>query len=102
MQHKQGEANNCSPSQEILDILQNPKVHYHIHNSRLFVSILKWIQSKLSQPVSLKTILILSYLRSGLQSGVFTSGPPNIFSAPYKSLALAILFFYILLKESIK
>jgi len=69
----------ASAGQEFLNILWNPKVHYCVHKSQSLISILhKWIQSKPSHPISLRSNLIQSSpLYSGLKSGLFHSGFPT-------------------------
>jgi hypothetical protein len=52
-------------SQEISCLLQNQKVYYCVHNSHHWsLSRLRWIQSTPSNPISLKSILILSSISS--------------------------------------
>jgi hypothetical protein len=79
-------AAKCAAIQVLPSILWNPKVHYCIHKSNPLVRILSRInpiQSIPSHPISLRSILMLStYLRLGLPSGLFPSGfPPNILYA---------------------
>jgi hypothetical protein len=71
------EANSHQDSQEI-PLLQNPKVHYRFHKSPRLVPIwVRWIQFPHSHTISIRSIIILSsYLRLGLQRGLFPSGFP--------------------------
>ena len=65
------EANRFAASQEIPNILWNPKIHYCIHKCLPPVP----IQSKPPHPTSWISILILSsHLRLGLPSVLFLSG----------------------------
>jgi hypothetical protein len=67
---------NCAATQELPSILWNPKAPYRVHKSHPLV--LSHINS-----ISLRSILILStYLRLDLPSGLFHSGfPTNILHA---------------------
>jgi hypothetical protein len=80
----------ASAGQEFLNILWNPKVHYCVHKSQPLVSILhKWIQSKPSDPISLRSILIQSsHLHPGLKSGLFHSGfhTKNLYAVVFTSM----------------
>jgi hypothetical protein len=78
------EAANCASTQELPSILWNPKVHYHIHKSPPLVPILSQIYPVHTTPPWLRSILILStYLRLGLRSGLFPSGFPPISYIPH-------------------
>jgi hypothetical protein len=71
------EAASRSASQELLNILWNPNVHYRVNKSLPLVPILSRIQSIAAHPVSLTSIIILfSHLRLGFPSGLFPSGFP--------------------------
>ena len=72
------EAKTFSATQEILRILNNPKVHYLIHNSSLPAPILNQIDPvHVLHPTSRRSILILSsHLRVSLPSGFLKSGFP--------------------------
>jgi hypothetical protein len=80
------EAVNCAATQEILSILWNPKVHYHVHKSPPLVPILSQIDPIHTIPSYLRSILILStHLRLGLPSNLFPSG--------FRTDILYVLFF---------
>jgi hypothetical protein len=74
---------NCAATQELPSILWIPNVHYRVHKSPLLVHILTQINPIHTFPSYLRSILILStYLRLGLPSGLFPSGfPTNILYA---------------------
>jgi hypothetical protein len=67
---------NCSAIQEIIIILWNLKVHYHVHSqepSQWSLSCARYIPSTHFHPISLRSILILLfYLHLGLSG--FSSG----------------------------
>ena len=80
MQHGPSwEANWFSASQEISQILWNPKVNYRIHKCLPLVPILSQPdQVHTPHPTSWRSILILSsHLRLGLPSDLFPSGFPT-------------------------
>ena len=96
------QANRPSATQEIHRILWNPKVHYIIDNSLPSVPILSQIDPiHAPHPISLRSILILSYhLRLSLPSGLLSSGPPpkpcmHLSSAPYLLHVLPISVFLV-------
>jgi len=73
------EANRFSASQEILRILWNPKVHYHIHKCPPPFPILSQLDPVHTlHPTSWRSVLILSsHLSLGLPSSLFPSGFPT-------------------------
>ena len=77
------EANRCSASQEILHILWDPKVCYHIHKLPPPVPNLSQ-----NNPTSSRSILILSsHLHPGLPNGLLPSDlPTKTLYAPLLSL----------------
>jgi hypothetical protein len=102
---------NCAATQELLSILWNSKVHYHVYESPLLFPILSQINPDYTFPSYLRSILILStHLHLGLPSGLFPSGfPTNIlhkffFSAihatcPAQLILLDLIILIILGKE---
>jgi hypothetical protein len=77
------EANRFSASQEIPQILWNPKIHYRIHKCTPPVSILSQVVPVHNpHPTSWRFILILSsHLRLGLPSGFFPHQNP-VYASP--------------------
>jgi hypothetical protein len=73
-------ANRFSASQEILSILWNPKVHYQIHNSPPPVPTLSQVNPFHAPHTTFwsSILIISSYLRLCLQSGLLPSGFPII------------------------
>ena len=74
------EANRFRATQEIPNILWNPKVHYRSHKCTPPVPILSQLDPVHTppHPTYWRSILILSsYLRLGLPSGLFPSGFPT-------------------------
>jgi hypothetical protein len=75
-----GEAANCTATQELPNILWNPKAHYRVHKTPPPVRILSHINPAHITPSYLRSTLILStHLCLHLPSGLFPSGfPTNI------------------------
>jgi len=65
-QNTSWEAGSCSAGQEIFHLLQNLKVHYHVHKSlTLVLSWSSWLHS---------IIILFSHLHLCLPSGFFPQG----------------------------
>jgi hypothetical protein len=74
------ETASCAASQEIPNILFNPKVHYRVHNGPSLVRIQDQINPVYTAPsnLSIKSVLtIFAHLCLGLLSGLFPSGFPT-------------------------
>jgi hypothetical protein len=75
------EATNSAATQELPNILRNPKVHHRVHKSPPLVHMLGQIDSVHtipSHPISPRSILILfTHLRLDLPSGLFPSSFPT-------------------------
>jgi hypothetical protein len=91
------ESSRSSTSQEITRILWNPKVHYRIHKSPLPVPILSQIHPVHVLPTHFsKTILILSsYFRVGLPSGLPSGFPTKPLHAPFLDHIHAICLLHL-------
>jgi hypothetical protein len=91
-QSPSSEANSCSATQEILSILWNPKVRYHLHKSLPLVPILSQINPvHTPHPISLKSSLMLSsHLQLDLSNGLI----PSRFSIKTLHAPLSSHIFY--------
>ena len=97
-------ANRFSASQDILHILRDPKVHYHIHKCPPPVPILSQLDPvHTPHPTSWRPILILSFhLSLGLPSGLFLSGfPIKTLYTPLLSFILATCPAHLILLDFI-
>jgi hypothetical protein len=69
---------SCAATKEFPNILQNPKIHYHIHMRLPLVPILSQINPVHYTPSYVRSTLTLStHLHLGLSSGLFHSGFPT-------------------------
>lgn len=59
-------------------VLRNPKVHYHAHNSPLFIAVMSWSHPVHALPTNFFEIhfTIFSHLQPGLSSGLSPPGFP--------------------------
>jgi hypothetical protein len=91
------EADSHADTQELPNVLWNPKFHYRVQKSPPLDPILSQINPVHITPAYLRSILILStYLRFGLPSGFLPSGfPTNILysflSAPIRATGPALI-----------
>jgi hypothetical protein len=107
-----GEAASCRDTQEIPNILWNPKVRYRVHKSPPLVPILSQINTVHTAPSYLRPTLILStYLCLGLPIGLFPSGFPTkilytFLLSPIRIIIIIIIMefkvTYLLMKTQIR
>jgi hypothetical protein len=73
------ETNSCSATEEILSILSNPEVHYHVHKSLPLASILIQMNPVHIPPSYFSRIYFIIFLPSisRCPSGLFLSGFPS-------------------------
>jgi hypothetical protein len=73
------ETANYAGTQELPNILWNPKVHYRVHKSLPLIPILSQINPVHTIPSYLRpTSILFTHLCLGLPSGLFPSGFPTI------------------------
>jgi hypothetical protein len=93
------EAPNCAPTQELPNILWNPKVHYGVHKSPPLLPILSQIDPVHTAPFYISQIHFnfSIHLRLGLPNNLFPSGFPTkilySFISPIRSTCPANLIF---------
>jgi hypothetical protein len=88
------EAANCAATQELTNILWNPKVHYRVHKSPPLVTILSQNDPVHTTPSYLRSILTPStHLRLVLPNGLLPSDIPTKIFSPIRATICAHLIF---------